>query len=148
MALNDNFSKNLRKIRKTLGYTQGEFAALIGTTKTTVFRYEKGGVSPSLSILTVLAQKFNVNLTWLINGTDDMGDMFVGAGANGGKLLLSDVFPDIPMDENVISLIESLEVPIMRNALIVKFIEYKKRYQEHIEEYFEKKKESSDTSPS
>lgn len=136
----DTFSKNLRKMRKKLGLTQEGLARVLNTTKTTIFRYEKHGASPSLSVLQNIHQKLNVDLNWLLNDTGDPDHMFLERKELVEKSGINDAFPDIPPDKEVIELVKCLEVPIMRYSLIVKYLEYRKLYEAHIEEYYNREK--------
>ena len=52
-----------------------------------------------------------------------------------------DLFPEVTLTEDLIDLIKSLEVPIMRNALLSKYYYYLEKYREIISDYYEKKKE-------
>ena len=44
-------------------------------------------------------------------------------------------FPDVPADAEVLTMIESLSVPILKNALVLKFFELKDFYKSQIQEY-------------
>jgi hypothetical protein len=44
-------------------------------------------------------------------------------------------FPDVPADAEVIQMIERLSVPILKNALVLKFFELKDFYKSQIQEY-------------
>jgi hypothetical protein len=48
-------------------------------------------------------------------------------------------FPGVPADEGVLKMIDSLSVPILKNALILKFFELKELYRSQIEEYQKEK---------
>jgi hypothetical protein len=45
----------------------------------------------------------------------------------------------VPADEDVLKMIDSLSVPILKNALILKFFELKELYRSQIEEYQKEK---------
>lgn len=65
METNKLFGLRLKELRKEKGVTLENLAESIGTTKTTLSRYENGTRSPKISILTKLADYFNVDVTWL-----------------------------------------------------------------------------------
>lgn len=65
------FGDNLRKIRKEKGMTQDEFAALLGTSKQVVSRYENGQRSPKVSVVSEYAEKLGVPIVEL---TGDVGN--------------------------------------------------------------------------
>lgn len=62
------FSENLRRIRFERHMTQEEFAALLGTTKQNISRYESGAVSPKITTAQTIADKLGVSLSEL-NGS-------------------------------------------------------------------------------
>lgn len=63
--------ERLRKIRKDLGMTQGDFADLISTEQTQLSRTENGSYAVQISYLSKLAQ-LGYNLNWLMTGMGDM----------------------------------------------------------------------------
>lgn len=64
----------IKKLRKTLGLTQQEFADKIGSVQNTITGYETGRRVPSNQVIALIAREFNVNETWLRTGE---GEMFV-----------------------------------------------------------------------
>ena len=64
------FSEALRRIRFEKHMTQEEFAALLGTTKQNISRYEQGTVSPKISTAQAIADKLGISLAEL-NGEDE-----------------------------------------------------------------------------
>ena len=73
------FSQNLKKLRKSKGYSQEALAKKLGLTRTTISKYENEIAEPSLSILVALSQIFNVSCDFLITGyrkpQDELRDM-------------------------------------------------------------------------
>lgn len=67
-------NERIRKLRKSLGLTQQEFADRIKVKRNTVATYEMGRSEPSSSAISLICKTFNVNDTWLRNGE---GEMFV-----------------------------------------------------------------------
>lgn len=63
------FSDSLRKIRKQKDLTQEEFAALLGTSKQVVSRYENGQRSPKVSVVAEYAEKLGVPISVLTGET-------------------------------------------------------------------------------
>lgn len=51
-----DFGNTLRKIRNIRGMTQDDFAALLGTTKQVISRYEKNQRSPKVSVVAEYAE--------------------------------------------------------------------------------------------
>ena len=66
------FGDNLRKIRKEKGMTQDELAAVLGTSKQVLSRYENGQRSPKVSVVSEFAEKLGVP----INALTDAGSPF------------------------------------------------------------------------
>lgn len=64
------FSEALRRIRFEKHMTQEEFAALLGTTKQNISRYEQGTVSPKISTAQAIADKLGITLAEL-NGEEE-----------------------------------------------------------------------------
>ena len=67
-------NERIKMIRKSLKYTQKEFAKKIGANRTTIVFIEKGTSNPSNLIISSILEKFNVNKEWLEDG---VGDMFL-----------------------------------------------------------------------
>lgn len=64
------FSEALRRIRFEKHMTQEEFAALLGTTKQNISRYEQGTVSPKISTAQAIADRLGITLAEL-NGKEE-----------------------------------------------------------------------------
>lgn len=56
------FGENLRKIRNEKGLTQDELAALLGTSKQVISRYENDLRSPKISVVADYADKLGVSI--------------------------------------------------------------------------------------
>jgi transcriptional regulator with XRE-family HTH domain len=56
----------LKKIRKSLTYTQEKMGSYLGVKRPSYDRYERGEVFPGPKALIVLANTFKVSLDWLI----------------------------------------------------------------------------------
>lgn len=59
------FPQRLKELRAEKGITLEELAKKIGTTKTTLSRYENGERSPKLQLVGLLASYFQVDMSWL-----------------------------------------------------------------------------------
>ena len=66
-----NFGENLRQIRFSRGMTQDELAALLGTTKQVISRYENGQRIPKISTANEWAKILNVPISELTGAADD-----------------------------------------------------------------------------
>ena len=65
MEKDNSFGERLRNLRVEMGYSQAEFAKLLGICKQTIYIYENGYSEPSLSKLITIATKCKVSLDWL-----------------------------------------------------------------------------------
>ena len=66
--------ERIKKLRKHLDLTQGDFAKRIGATQNTMTRYETDKINPSTAAVTLICREFNVNENWLRTGE---GEMFI-----------------------------------------------------------------------
>ena len=63
------FGERLRKVREVIGLDQKAFGIEIGIAgRDTISRWERGLGFPSADILTIMRQKYNINVDWLISG--------------------------------------------------------------------------------
>ena len=67
-------NERLKKLRKTLGLTQQEFADKIGSKRNTIAKYETNTNAPSAAVISLICREFDVNEIWLKTGE---GEMFV-----------------------------------------------------------------------
>jgi transcriptional regulator with XRE-family HTH domain len=65
MALGDN----MMLLRKKKGFSQAELGKLIGTSGDVVGRYERGDISPSIEVVTKIADALEVSVDYLIGKT-------------------------------------------------------------------------------
>lgn len=64
----------IKAIRKTLGFTQQEFADRLNIQRGSIASYETGRISPSNATISLICKELNVSEDWLRNGE---GDMFI-----------------------------------------------------------------------
>ena len=69
-----NLKDRLKKIRKELDLTQQAFANKLGVKRDNIAGYETGKRNPSDAVISLICREFNVNETWLREGT---GEMFI-----------------------------------------------------------------------
>ena len=67
-----DFSKQLRRFRLGSGLKQKDIATFLGVTPTAISDYESGKRTPSLDMIVLLADRYDLNLSWLITGKGDM----------------------------------------------------------------------------
>lgn len=130
--LKKEIGQRMRKIRKTLGYTQGKMVSFFDIGRANYSRVEKGDVFPGVKILYTLREKFNVSLDWLITNN---GQMFTQDREK--KEFNDKIFSD-PYKEEIIELLSYVErVPMVKHAIISFFLEYKIKHQKFIQPFLE-----------
>ena len=67
-------NERLKKLRKTLGLTQQEFADKIGSKRNTIAKYETNTNTPSAAVISLICREFDVNEIWFKTGE---GEMFI-----------------------------------------------------------------------
>lgn len=67
-------NERIKQLRKTLGFTQQEFAERIGVKRNTIAQYEIGRNEPIDSVVNLICKEYSVNPDWLRNGS---GEMFI-----------------------------------------------------------------------
>jgi transcriptional regulator with XRE-family HTH domain len=123
----DNFYSRLRKIRKTLGCTQDEFARQLKVSKPTVVRYESGGRKPDADFLSILINEFKVNINWLLMGD---GEMFLKEKPSEPTITIN------PNDEELCQLIDLLQIPQMRRSVMAEFDQLKIIFKSLVEKHY------------
>ncbi len=68
-----NISYKMKMIRAALSLNQTEFGAKLGTTLSTISKYEQGVSSPGYDFIVKMGKVYGINLNWLIK---DQGEMF------------------------------------------------------------------------
>lgn len=65
-------SERLKALRKSLGFTQQEFANKLGISRSNIAGYESGRNDPGDAVVSLICREFNVNEKWLRYGTGKM----------------------------------------------------------------------------
>lgn len=65
-------NERIRKLRKSLGMTQQEFADKLGVKPNTLSQYETGRNAPTPAVLQLMCRVFDVNENWLRTGEGEM----------------------------------------------------------------------------
>ena len=99
---------NLKSIRVKSGLSQAAFATQFQMTQTTYSQYETGKRSVPDEFKQQLAQRYNINLHWLITG---QGEMYVGG--NAGTSACSGQSNDGAVSRQPLALKDSVEVPML-----------------------------------
>ena len=128
----------MKKFRKRLGLVQKDFAGQLGFSITTISTIENEGQLPTIPIIIAMMTNYRVSPFWLLKGE---GEMFIKDKEPELSRLdhFKKAFPDVPAEEEVFKMINSLSVPILKNALVLKFFELKDLYKSQIEQYQKEK---------
>jgi len=132
--LRKEIGRKMRKIRKTLGYTQIQMVTFFDIGRANYSRIEKGEIFPTPTILNTLSREFHVSLDWLIANE---GKMFIlhNQEQNEKKILDSGKH-----NQELKDLLFHLEtVPMVKHAVLGFFLEYKQKNQQIIQKILEKK---------
>ena len=130
--LKKEIGDRMRKIRKTLGYTQEKMVEFFDIGRANYSRIEKGEVWPGANILHTLRTKFNVSLDWLITNT---GKMFIRERekkGDGERVEFGEYTKEV---KELLRYIE--KVPMVKHAILSYFLEYKIKNQEIIQQFLE-----------
>ena len=128
-----DFSLRLRAIREALKMSQAAFSKEVEVSLPTYVRYEATLMMPKVHILSLLIEKFNVNVEWLLTGQGDMFKPKEDPSFQKGKKILI-------QDPRYIELLELMEIPIIEQSILVKLLEAKQIFK-HLIEAMKKKKE-------
>lgn len=134
-----HFGARLKEVRQELNLGPAEISNILGIKKNSYYKYEDGSRFPQPEILHSLITYLNVNVNYLLSGE---GEKYITPPPSSEKekriSLLKDIFPNIPQE--TFSLIESLEVPIMKHSLMTEYLLCKEQYKAYIDEHFQNKK--------
>jgi transcriptional regulator with XRE-family HTH domain len=122
--------RRIEAVGEHLELNQSNFARRLGVSQSFLSQVAAGKRKPSFGLLYALFTRFRVDLPWIFSG---VGEMF---SRQDRELLFAEQFPGVPLEEEVIELVKSLAVPIMKNALLEKYLLYRKRYEDIIVDYF------------
>ena len=78
--------QRLRELRLEKGLTQQELGEKISLTQTTIGKYERGELEPSIDILERLASFFQCSIDFLIGFSDDFGNISIYRTENASAL--------------------------------------------------------------
>jgi transcriptional regulator with XRE-family HTH domain len=110
--------QRIKALRGELKLSQDEMARLFGIVRTTYNRYERGEAYPGPQVLSMLADRFNVSVDWLVCGK---GPMFYRQKAEPEKVPeLEEVMDDV---KEMLALME--RIPLLRYKVLTFLQEFK-----------------------
>ena len=93
--MNNNFSENVKRLRKENGWSQAKLAQLINAHPNHVNRIETGKYNPSLETITKLAYVFKVSIDYLVHGSDvEAGEIKIEDKSFSEKIILLNTLDD------------------------------------------------------
>ena len=121
-------------LRSKMGLTQEEFSKKLGILRFIISDIENQRQLPTIPVIISLINTFHISPFWLLKGE---GEMFIKDKEPGLSQAeyFKRAFPNVPPDADLIQMIEGMEIPLMKNALILKSLELKDFYRSQIEEY-------------
>ncbi len=120
----------LRQIRESLGMTQEEFADALNISKPSVARYEAGSRHPGSDLLTVLLNKYGINLNWLLTGEET---------ATLNKENSAPLSSSFARDKEMQELLELMEIPEIRRTVLAELDKAKQIFKSLVEKRRRKK---------
>jgi transcriptional regulator with XRE-family HTH domain len=130
LQLRKDIGMRMRKIRKTLGFTQAHMVSFFDIGRANYSRIEKGEIFPTATTLNTLLREFNVSLNWLISNE---GEMFLEKKKPGLKSRSFGKY----IDEINDLLLHLEKIPMVRHAVLGFFMEYKMNNQDLLQEILE-----------
>lgn len=113
--------QRFRKLRKELGFSQGEFARILGIGKTSYAKYENGETFPRVPFLQGIGAAYDVSLDWLILQRGTMFRKEKGGFGQGSS-------------EEIQELIEHMEhIPLLRYGVLQYFHQFKQDNKDLVE---------------
>ena len=113
--------QRFRMLRKELGFSQDQFARLLGIGKTGYTKYENGETFPRVPLLQGIAAAHDVSLDWLIS---QEGPMFRKEKGNPGQDSATEIR----------ELIEHMEhIPLLRYGVLQYFHQFKQDNKDLVE---------------
>jgi transcriptional regulator with XRE-family HTH domain len=125
-------------LRSKMGLTQEEFSKKLGILRFIISDIENQRQLPTIPVIINLMNTLNISPLWLLKGE---GDIFIkDKEPELSQLeLFKKTFPNVPAEPDLIKMIESMAVPVLKNAVILKSLELKEVYRPHIEAYEKEK---------
>ncbi len=118
----------MRKIRKTLGFTQNKMISYFEIGRANYSRIEKGEIFPGPMILNTLRTNFDISLDWLMTNN---GEMFIPKTAKKNLAELIDLSRH-PEEMKALWL-HMDKVPMVKYAVLSFYVDYIAKNKEYID---------------
>jgi transcriptional regulator with XRE-family HTH domain len=137
-ALKKSISKRIKIFRNKLNLTQKDLSQQLGMKITSISTIEVEKQLPTIPFIIGVYKTYKLSPIWLLTGEGEMIQILEPSEDN--KIdYFKKAFPGVPVEPELIKMIDSLSVPILKNALILKYLELKNFYRSQIEGYEKEK---------
>ena len=137
-TIKKSISKRIKIFRNKLNLTQKDLSQQLGMKITSISTIEVEKQLPTIPFIIGLYKTYKLSPIWLLTGEGEMIQISEPSADNKMEYF-KQAFPGVPADPEVIKMIDSLSVPILKNALVVKYLELKDLYRSQIEGYEKEK---------
>lgn len=135
----EQFGKRLKAARLKSGIDVDQASKMLGIEKNSYYKYEDGRRFPKPDILATIMDKFHISIDYLITG-EGKASFFKNETMEAKISALKRVFPGLTME--TFPLIESLQVPVMKHAMMMHYIIENEKYKDFIDQYYSRKEEN------
>ncbi len=139
IAIKKEVGLRFSQFRKAINKTQQQLADELEIYQSTITNFEQGKTFPNLSYLYHFSERHGLNINWLITGKGDM--IFKEYRLTPTALSVREGMPlfdsaDPPTYSEILCL---LEIPIIEQIIMAKFLELKTLLKNEIEVFYKKK---------
>ena len=137
-TLKKSISQRIKIFREKLNLTQKDLSQQLGMKITSISTIEVEKQLPTIPFIIGVYKIYKLSPLWLLTGE---GEMIITSESSADNKMdyFKKAFPCVPADADVLKMIDSLSVPILKNALVLKYLELKDLYRSQIDEYEKKK---------
>ncbi len=137
-ALKKSISNRIKIFREKLNLTQKDLSQQLGMKITSISTIEVEKQLPTIPFIIGVYKIYKLSPLWLLTGE---GEMIITSKSTADNKMeyFKKAFPGVPVDAEVIKMIDTLSVPILKNALVLKYLELKDLYRSQIDEYEKEK---------
>lgn len=128
--MDEKISTRIKRIRENLKYSQKQMSDHTNISQSNLAKIEKGNLNPSLEFMSLLNEKYRIDLTWLITGIGEMYLLEKNIDENQAiRILLKGKQPN----ENVKKILESLGEPVLQNEMANASMIAREKYSSYFE---------------
>lgn len=128
------------QFRKAINKTQQQLADELEIYQSTITNFEQGKTFPNLNYLYHFNEQYGLNITWLITGKGDMVMKDYQITASAPRMLDSGLQHHTDDIKKYTELLYLMDIPIIEQIIMAKFLELKTLLKDEIEAFYKKKK--------